>query len=274
MASAQAASGHGGPPLIPELPTTRSQFRESQRLRHHIYAKQPDTAAHGTPPRHGTDAFDRYSLHLLVHDRRSARAVAAVRILTDTQSSLCGSVAAERVFDFSAALAQPGRIVDIGRLCVEPGSRNEPAIGVLWAALARFLVIHRVDYVIGCVSMSLLEGPAGGHTAAGQPGVHIDAPAPLRARPRPPWSATRPTWAGGSVLPSVEAPPRQGAWVYGEPSLHHALGLATLSILLDVDRIDARYRGRFVPRRASVPTALLAEPVARIPKHAHHETYP
>lgn len=276
MPSLQATRQGNGPSLVAELATSQQQVRESQRLRYHVFAEEMGARVHTALPGHEADAYDRFCHHLLVRDIRSGEVVAGTRILTDTQSRLCGGFYSETGFDFSAVLARPGRVIEIGRTCVAPHYRNGTAIGVLWSALARFMIIHRVDYMIGCASISLRDGGAEAQTIAEHLRASHFAPESLRTYPHRPLAATT---AGTATATTTAMPPllkaylRLGAWVCGDPCLDREFNVADLPLLLDIDRLNPRYMRHFVHSRTAAPTATFMTAACGATKHAYGETH-
>ncbi|APZ43703.1 GNAT family N-acetyltransferase [Acidihalobacter ferrooxydans] len=276
MPITSATSAKVAATLVAELATTKEQMRESQRLRYRVFARELGAHVQMPLPGHEADRYDHYCHHLLVRDRHSGEVVASTRILTDTQSRLGGGFYSEAEFDFSPVLALPGRIIEIGRTCVAPAYRNGGAISVLWLALARFMVIHRVDYMIGCASIGLRDGGAQAQAITEQLRTSHFTPANLRTRPRDPLPrivGDRPTDPpSGSLPPLLKAYLRLGARVCGEPCLDRAFNVADLPILLDVDRLDARYRRHFVHNRATTAVSTPIPPPIRTARHAHRAT--
>ncbi|MEJ2479605.1 MAG: GNAT family N-acyltransferase [Acidihalobacter sp.] len=273
MPSIQAARRGDSPSLVAELATTQQQVRESQRLRYRVFAEEMGAHVHTALPGHEADAYDRYCHHLLVRNRRSGEVVASARILTDTQSRLCGGFYSESEFDFSAVLARPGRVIEIGRTCVAPDCRNGAAIGVLWSALARFMIIHRVDYMIGCASISLRDGEGRARAIAEHVRTRHFAPEALRTHPHNPLGATAAGDLAVTMPPLLRAYLRLGAWVCGAPCLDREFNVADLPILLDVDRVDPRYMRHFVHSKAAAPPPTLTTAASRAPSHAYGETH-
>ena len=272
MPSTQAARQGNGPSLVAELATSQQQLHESQRLRYRIFAEEMGARVHTALPGHEADAYDRYCHHLLVRNLRSGEVMASTRILTDTQSRLCGGFYSESAFDFSAVLARPGRIIEIGRTCIAPDCRNGAAIGVLWSALARFMIIHRVDYMIGCASISLRDGGAGAQAIAEHVRTHHFAPEALRTYPHKPLGTASAGDLSATMPPVLKAYLRLGAWVCGDVSLDREFNVADLPILLDIDHVNPRYMRHFVHGKAA-PLPTFTTAASRAPNHAYGETH-
>src|SRR4029079_1272732 len=71
-----------------------------------------------------------------------------------------GGFYSETEFDCARLRALDARLVEVGRACVDPDHRGGGVIGTLLAALTRWVVAHRYDYVIGCASIDLANGHA------------------------------------------------------------------------------------------------------------------
>jgi putative hemolysin len=274
MPSPQVAHQTDRPALVAELATSQQQVHESQRLRYRVFAEEMGAHVHTASPGHEADAYDRYCHHLLVRNNHDGQVVASTRILTDTQSRLCGGFYSESEFDFSSVLARPGRFIEIGRTCVAPHCRTGAAIGVLWSALARFMIIHRVDYMIGCASISLRDGCDGAQAIAEHVRKRHFAPESLRTYPHHPLSTGAASPAAIIMPPLLKAYLRLGAWVCGEPCLDREFNVADLPILLDVDRLNPRYMRHFVRNRAAaVPPPTFMNAASGAPSHAYGETH-
>lgn len=77
---------------------------------------------------------------------------------TDTRAQCAGRFYSETEFDLARIHALPSRIIEVGRTCVHPDYRTGAVINLLWSGLARFMVTHRFDHVIGCASIPLHGG--------------------------------------------------------------------------------------------------------------------
>jgi putative hemolysin len=197
-----------------------------------------------------SDRFDHYCQHLLVWDDSIGQVVGGYRILTDVQALRAGGFYAETEFDLTRLLATPGRRVEVGRTCVHPDYRGGAVIALLWSGLARFMLMHRYDYLMGCASIPLTTGlgQVGSiwHSLAAE---HLCKPE-TRVFPRTPFPALPPPASGAAPeLPAlVRAYLRLGAQVCGEPAWDRAFGVADLFLLLRLDRLRTRYAQHFIRR--------------------------
>ncbi|MBS1235608.1 MAG: putative hemolysin [Proteobacteria bacterium] len=240
-------------------------LRAAQRLRHRVFVEEMGARLPLTEPGIESDRFDHYCQHLLVWDEDTDQAVGCYRILTDSQAVRAGGFYAQTEFDLTRVLAVPGRMVEVGRTCVHPDYRNGAVIGLLWSGLARFMLMHRYDYLMGCASIPLTgrieQVGAIWQTVAAS---HLSPPE-WRVFPKTPFAALRPPRTAGvqntqeqSFCPETapgtpaELPPlikgylRLGAQVCGEPAWDPAFNVADLFLLLSLDRLSVRYTQHFI----------------------------
>ncbi len=232
------------------------EVRSAQRLRHRVFAGEMGAQLSpppGTPPGLDVDRFDAYCEHLLVRLPETPHAPAEVigtyRVLTPEAARRAGGLYSDTEFDLSALDAWRPRLAELGRSCTAPEWRQGGVILLLWSALAEFLQRRELDRVVGCASVSMQDG---GHVAASlwarlQP-AHLVEEA-LRVSPRLPLPVER----LDSSLP-VEAPPlikgylRCGAQLLGPPAWDPDFAVADLPMMMDLARLPAAYRSRFIKR--------------------------
>jgi putative hemolysin len=153
----RARSKHG---LRVRFADSLEDLRAAQRLRHRVFIDEMGARLPLAEPGIENDRFDQYCEHLLVWDENTDQAVGCYRILTDSQAVNAGGFYAQTEFDLTRVLAVPGRLVEIGRTCVHPDFRSGAVIGLLWSGLARFMLMHRYDYLCGLCKHSLTGGVA------------------------------------------------------------------------------------------------------------------
>jgi putative hemolysin len=215
----------------------------AQRLRCQVFAGE--LGAHlGEGGRDGRDVdrFDEHCDHLVVRADRTGEIVGTYRMLPPERAVAAGGYYSETEFDLSAlAELRPG-LVEAGRACVHPDHRSGAVISLIWAGIARYLLLTGHSRLIGCASVPLADG---GATAAGVWGLaqakHLSPPE-LRVRPWQPWDAWAAPQAARTVIPPLlRGYLRLGAWVCGPPAHDPDFGVADLFILLPLDRVDSRY---------------------------------
>jgi putative hemolysin len=230
------------------LTTDQDHVRDAQRLRHRVFSAEFGVAPPGTEPGLDVDRFDAFCDHLLVRDDTTGCTVGTYRLLPPDGARAAGGLYTDGEFDLTALDAIRPDLVETGRSCVDPEHRSGAVVGLVWAGIARYLLLTGRRWVIGCGSVSLSDG---GRTASAVwhrvRDRHL-APEEQRVRPLRPWHPAPP--AAGE--PPAPVPPlmrgylRLGAQVCGPPAHDPDFGCADFPVLLDVERLDARYSRHFL----------------------------
>lgn len=237
-----------GARLRVKLAHSQDEVRASQRLRYRVFAEEMGATVHTDNPGEEADRYDPYCQHLMVWDESNGRVISSTRILTGQMVKKAGGYYSEGEFDLTRVLRLPGNFIEIGRTCVDPEFRSGAAIGMLWAGLAQFIDLNRIDYLIGCASIPMHDGGAATHAIMEQlRGRHM-APEHVRVIPRKAVPATGTPTVNDAVAmpPLLKAYLRVGAWVCGEPCWDPDFQVADVFILLDVDNLQQRYVRHFL----------------------------
>lgn len=103
------------------------------------------------------DAFDEYADYLLVIDHNQStvmeQVVGTYRLLPQEKAELAGRFYSEDEYDLSALKEYPGRLLEVGRSCVDSRYRGRAAMQLLWEGIAFYIFIHRIDILFGCASL-------------------------------------------------------------------------------------------------------------------------
>ncbi|MDY6797845.1 MAG: GNAT family N-acyltransferase [Pseudomonadota bacterium] len=238
--------------LMSRIASTPEQIEQAQRLRFRVFSEEYGADLGADANGRDQDAFDPWCDHMLVIDEATGELAATTRILHQRQAVQAGGFYSEGEFDLANLHQLPGNVAELGRTCVHPDYRNGATLALLWAELARYLVTQRVDYLIGCASISMADG---GHKAwriARQlQQKHLCEEScrvtPLRALPH---LANLPEDASATVTvpPLIRTYMRLGAKVCGEPCWDPDFRCADLLVLLEVSDLSARYSRHFLNR--------------------------
>ncbi|WP_050930057.1 GNAT family N-acetyltransferase [Aestuariivita boseongensis] len=118
-----------------------------------------------------SDPFDSICAHVLIEDTGTGRIVCCFRMLVlDGGAELARSYSAQ-FYDLEALQGFPGRMVEMGRFCIDPDCPDPDILRVAWGAMTAFVDENGVGMLFGCSSF------AGTETAE-----YLDAFAMLRAR--------------------------------------------------------------------------------------------
>jgi putative hemolysin len=152
-----------------------SDIRAAQALRARCF---------GLAGGHDADPFDDDCTHILIHATGDDRLVCCFRMLPLSGAEISRSYSAQ-YYELSALEAFDGKMVEMGRFCVDPDHSDPDILRVAWGAMTTYVDENAVELLFGCSSF------AGTETAD-----YLDAFAMLKARHLAP---TR--W-----LPRVKAP--------------------------------------------------------------------
>ncbi len=161
---------------------TEDDIRRAQALRWRAFR-----AARGLGEAGGIDAddFDPICRHVLVEERRSGTLVAVFRLLPLSDGTEIGRSYSAQYYELSALAGYPGRMVEMGRFCLDPDWHDPDILRVAWAAMTRYVDAEGVEMLFGCSSFMGTDAKA-----------YLDAFAMLRA-----WHLAPKRW-----LPKVKAP--------------------------------------------------------------------
>jgi putative hemolysin len=232
------------------LATTSEEIRAAQHLRYQVFVEEIGARLHTDEPGIESDRFDEHCQHLIVRDTDTGGVLGCYRILTDLQAVRTGGFYSQTEFEIGRILALPGRIMEVGRTCVHPDYRAGSVIALLWQGLARYMVLNRFDYLMGCASIPLGRGTAEAFTLYRELARYHLAPPEWRVYPRVP--LPRMNLAGVTsepqVPPLIKAYLRMGAKICGDPAWDCHFNVADLFILLQADDVRGRYARHFVKR--------------------------
>jgi putative hemolysin len=223
-----------------------SEVAEAQRLRYKVFADEMGAAL---PGKDGLDCdgFDAYCDHLLVRDNATGKVVGTYRLLSPHMASEAGGYYSAGEFDLSRLMHLFDRTVEVGRACIHANYRRGATLALLWAGLAKYMQMHRYDYMIGCGSIGMADG---GHMAASlynQLQNDYLSPPEYRVFPHCPL----PMDALNKDVPVI-CPPlikgylRLGAYICGEPTWDPHFNTADLLIMLPLSRMNKRYAAHFL----------------------------
>jgi putative hemolysin len=232
------------------LAATPGEVRALQRLRYQVFVEEMGARLDTDEPGIESDRFDEHCQHLIVRDAGTDRVVGGYRILTDLQAVRTGGFYSQTEFELGRILALPGRIMEVGRTCVHPDYRAGSVIALLWQGLARYMVLNRFDYLMGCASIPLRRGTDEAFALYRELSRYHLAPPEWRVYPKVP--LPRMNLAGATpepeVPPLIKAYLRMGAKICGDPAWDCHFNVADLFILLRADDVRGRYARHFVKR--------------------------
>lgn len=223
----------------------RETVEEAYRLRYRVFAGELGARLKGQDL--DQDGFDPFCDHLVVRDHQSGRVVATTRLLSDQAAIRAGGFYSEQEFDLGAVGDQLGRLLEVGRTCIDPACRGTAVLTILWSGLARYAIERGFEYLIGCASIP--PGPQGFTVEAFCNRLEPEQIGPqwlnvTSLRPVPPELRTQRDVCG--IPPLLQTYLRLGAWVCGDPFWDEDFNCMDVFILLPLVRLNTRYARRFL----------------------------
>lgn len=236
---------------VTSIASTQEEVRAAQRLRYQVFAGEKGAVLHTPLAGHDIDEFDAYVDHLIVTERTSGDVVGTYRLLPPGRSA---RLYADGEFDLGKLDGVRGSLVETGRACVHPDHRDGTVINLMWSGLARYVLLSGHRYLAGCASVSLDDGGRRAADALLLARTRYACPPEFRVRPLEPWTpprllAAEPGTGAGTGTVSPQSLPallrgylRVGAWMCGAPAHDRDFGDADFFVLLDLERMNERYR--------------------------------
>lgn len=218
------------------------------RLRYRVFAQEMGAMLSTKEVGIDQDRFDEFCKHLMVFDNETGDVIATTRLLISEDAEKSGLYYSETEFDLEPILSQHGRFMEVGRTCIDSKSRKGSVLAILWQGIAEIVVKEKVDYLIGCASISLRTGDSYissvMHTLRNK---HF-SPNNLRARPLIPLRLEK-QLVDDVLLPTLlKGYLRQGAMICGEPHWDAEFNVADVFILLPCEKMSQRYQRHFFER--------------------------
>ena len=228
------------------LAINQREILSAQKLRYQVFAEELGARLNTKTPGVDQDIFDPYCEHLVVRNMDTGQIIGTYRILSPENAKMIGSYYSETEFDLTRLQHLRPRMVEIGRSCVHRDYRTGATITLLWSGLAKYMLQHGYDYLIGCASISMADG---GHAAASIFNHLQEHLSPIEYRVFPrfalPIHALRNDLAAG-VPPLIKGYLRAGAYICGEPAWDPDFNTADLPILMPMSRMSERYSKHFL----------------------------
>jgi putative hemolysin len=138
---------------------TPGEIDAVQALRFRVFYEEmgatPDKAA--AAAQRDRDAFDQVADHLLVVDHAMGPGAEGVigtyRLIQREGAARMGRFYSEDEYDITAITSFPGRVLELGRSCVDPAHRSRSAMQLLWRGIAAYVFRHQIDLMFGCASL-------------------------------------------------------------------------------------------------------------------------
>ena len=138
---------------------TPEELDAAQALRYRVFYEemgaQPDAAAAARS--RDSDRYDAVADHLLVVDHDLGDGPDAVvgtyRLIRREAAETIGRFYSADEYDIALIERFPGRVLELGRSCVDAAYRGRAAMQLLWRGIAAYVFTHNIDLMFGCASL-------------------------------------------------------------------------------------------------------------------------
>lgn len=225
------------------------EVEEAQRLRYRVFAEEMGAHLSNGADGLDRDIYDPFCEHLLVRDGDTGEVVGTYRILPPDRAKKIGGLYSASEFDLTRLLHLSPSMVEVGRSCVHPDYRNGATISLLWSGLAKYMLDHGYEYLMGCASVSMADG---GHAAASlYNNLRVDNMSPIEWRvfPRcalPLDKLAREPSAPAPLPPLLKGYLQAGAYICGDPAWDPDFNTADFLVLLPMSKVSKRYARHFL----------------------------
>jgi putative hemolysin len=243
--------------LSVRLARDNADIEAAQRLRWDVFYQERGAHAETADQVRGIDAdpFDGVCDHLLVEDQAGAapRLVGTYRLLRQSVAAGRGGFYSAGEYDIDAVTGAGGEALELGRSCVAPAYRDAGTIQMLWRGIASYLQRYSVSTLFGCASFHGVDPDEHADTLSYLAHNHL-APADLRVRAldaryvemsRLPIGGYDARAAMRKLPPLIKGYLRVGAMVGEGAVIDHQFNTIDIFMVMPVERIGARYLGRF-----------------------------
>lgn len=228
------------------LAETSQEIEQCLRLRYRIFAQEMGARLSANNEGLDQDRFDEFCKHLIVVDNPSSKVIATTRLLVSEDAKASGFYYSQTEFNLDLILSQPGRFLEVGRTCIESDSRKGAVLAILWQGIADIVVKQKVDFLIGCASISLSHGDTYINSVMNVLRKKHFSPNNLRSNPLVPLRIDRKCVNENVVLPALlKGYLRQGAMICGEPHWDAEFNVADVFVLLPCEKMAHRYQRHF-----------------------------
>jgi L-ornithine Nalpha-acyltransferase len=137
----------------------REEIDAVQALRYRIFYDEMGAtpAEEARLAQRDRDTFDTVADHLLVVDHAIGPGpegvVGTYRLIQRPAAEALGRFYSADEYDIAPILHFPGRLMELGRSCVDAAYRNRAVMQLLWRGIAAYVFRHQIDLMFGCASL-------------------------------------------------------------------------------------------------------------------------
>ncbi len=242
---------------------TPDELDAAQALRYRVFYEemgaQPDDAAAASG--RDSDRYDAVADHLLVVDHDLGDGADAVvgtyRLIRREAAESVGRFYSADEYDITLIERFPGRVLELGRSCVDSAYRGRAAMQLLWRGIAAYVFTHNIDLMFGCASLPGTDVDALAAELTYLYAHHL-APADIRLRALPhryvDMRRMKPDDIDGRQVlvglpPLIKGYLRLGGFVGDGAVVDHQFNTTDVAIVVQTDLVTGKYYRHFERER-------------------------
>jgi L-ornithine Nalpha-acyltransferase len=141
------------------LAVSPAEIDAAQALRFRVFygemGARPDPAAQAA--QRDRDAYDAVADHVLIVDHAIGPGpegvIGTYRLIQRQAAAQVGRFYSADEYDIAPIMAFPGRVLELGRSCIQAEYRGRAALQLMWRGIAAYVFQHRIDIMFGCASL-------------------------------------------------------------------------------------------------------------------------
>ncbi len=98
------------------------------------------------------DGFDQHCQHLMISEIKTNRLVCAFRIQPFASGAEISKSYAAQFYELSGLFEYQGKLVEMGRFCIDSAYRDPDILRIAWAELTKYVDKNNVQMLFGCSS--------------------------------------------------------------------------------------------------------------------------
>ncbi|KJV09809.1 hemolysin-like protein [Elstera litoralis] len=241
------------------LAESAAELDAAQALRYRIFYDEmqakPDSATLAS--QRDVDAYDATCDHLLVLDHALGTGADAVvgtyRLIRKPAADACGGFYTRDEFDINPLLNFSGKLLELGRSCVDTRYRTRPTMQLLWRGIASYVFHYDIALMFGCASLPGIDPDAHALALSYLHHYHL-APAEMRTRALPdrfvaldrmPKEAIDVKRALADLPPLIKGYLRLGGFIGDGAVIDHQFNTVDVCILVKTDLVTEKYLNHY-----------------------------
>ncbi|MFH1996889.1 MAG: GNAT family N-acyltransferase [Candidatus Omnitrophota bacterium] len=247
--------------FLVKLAENHEEVEMAQRLRYEVFNIEQKRGLKSTEM-YGIDfdEFDKYCLHLLVMEKSSGKLTGTYRAHLGCIANSANGFYSSKEYEVHGLYKFADKCLELGRTCVSSEHRSGSIIALLWGGITEILVRADLRYMLGCVSLKGTDPTIGwamyqyivkkysvckDFSVIPRPGFKLDRPADSEIKKLLADERT----LKNNIPPLFKGYLRLGGVICGEPALDKEFGTIDFFILVDINKVPARYKRHFNYRK-------------------------